>query len=104
MIDIEKPRVKSALEPVDEKQEKDLASTENIFGVKWESPTLVVGRDPGRVAHLVRQPTAGVEVGETNFDGFSSHRSARRIRVPQLTASLMRWATRSPGRFRAGRA
>ena len=32
MIDIEKPRVKSTLEPVDEKQEKDLASTENIFG------------------------------------------------------------------------
>ncbi len=54
----------------------------------------------GRVAHLVHPPAVGVEVGETNFDGFSSHRSARRIRVPHLTASLMRWATRpqySPG-------
>ena len=32
MIDIEKPGVKSAQEPVDEKQEKDLANTENISG------------------------------------------------------------------------
>ncbi len=28
----------------------------------------------GRVAYLVRPPAAGVELGETNFDGFSSHR------------------------------
>ncbi len=32
MIDIEKPAVNSAREPVDEKQEKDLANTENISG------------------------------------------------------------------------
>ena len=30
MIDIEKPDVKSAQETVDEKQEKELANTENI--------------------------------------------------------------------------
>jgi len=32
MIDIQKPTVKFAQEPVDEKQEKELANTENIFG------------------------------------------------------------------------
>ena len=31
LADIEKPGVKSAQEPVDEKQEKELANTENIF-------------------------------------------------------------------------
>jgi hypothetical protein len=37
MIDIEKPAVKSVQEPVDEKQEKELANTENIFakGEGW---------------------------------------------------------------------
>jgi hypothetical protein len=32
LADIEKPAVKSVQEPVDEKQEKELANTENIFG------------------------------------------------------------------------
>lgn len=48
----------------------------------------------GRVAHLVRPPAAGVEAGETNIDEFSWRRWAQKIRVPHLTASLMRWATR----------
>ena len=47
----------------------------------------------GRVAHLVRLPTAGVEVGDTNCAGLSCWRLARSIRVPHLTGSLMRWAT-----------
>ena len=51
------------------------------------------------VAYLVGPPAAGLEVGETDFDGFSSHGSAQRIRVPHLTASLMRWAAR-PSRSR----
>jgi len=46
-----------------------------------------------RVAHLVRPLTAGVEVGDTNLGEVGSRNSARSIRVPHLTASLMRWAT-----------
>jgi len=36
MIDREKPGVKSAQEPAHEKQEKELANTENISG--WPEP------------------------------------------------------------------
>ena len=51
------------------------------------------------VAHLVRPLSAGVEVGNTNCAGFSCWCWARRIRVPHLTASLMRWATQPPELF-----
>ena len=50
MIGIEKPGVKSAQEPVDEKQEKDLANTENISG--WPSRA--------RVAHVSGHSAAEV--------------------------------------------
>ena len=36
----------------------------------------------GRVAHLVRPLTAGVEVGDTNLGEVGSRNSARNIRVP----------------------
>ena len=52
MIDIEKPAVKSVQEPVDEKQEKELANTENIFakGEGWGTYAIhkqSTGRQPG---------------------------------------------------------
>ncbi len=60
MIGIEKPGVKSAQEPVDEKQEKDLANTENISGAldcRWTrfpglAPWAIVFRPSGTVRSL----------------------------------------------------
>ncbi len=45
------------------------------------------------MAHIVRPPAVGVEVGKTNLDGFSPRRSPQRIRLPYVAGSLLKWAT-----------
>jgi hypothetical protein len=54
-------------------------------------PEIPASGDVSSPNHLqsVCPSLAGVEAGEANIDGFSLRRSARRIRVPDLTASLM---------------
>ncbi|MFQ5705747.1 MAG: hypothetical protein ACE5HT_17245 [Gemmatimonadales bacterium] len=66
MIDIEKPAVKSVQEPVDEKQEKELANPENISGKVEFGPraiSTVCSRYEGG-----REPSDGRPVVEGNVD------------------------------------
>ena len=56
MIDVEKPAVKSDQETVDEKQEKELASTENISVPARDATPAGTPGLPGDVASVICGP------------------------------------------------
>ncbi len=95
MIDIEKPGVKSAQEPVDEKQEKDLANTENISGLISAE---ISARMLTRAAPASRGKRPNLRTGPRRFRipaGLSSYPSA----PSQLNLRVT--VVRTPGTGRA---